>query len=78
MQLELILDHFYVFFLVWRWKFKISQEYEGWIGHETSASDLNRKHGGYPAISDTLFLQIVVFFLVTLMNQVEIFYKSKR
>ena len=33
---------------------KISQEYGGWIGNETSASDFDRKYICYPAISDTL------------------------
>ena len=51
---------FYVFPLVWWRKFKINQEYRGWVGNETWASDLDRKYIGYPAISDTLMLQILI------------------
>ena len=32
------------------------------VGYETLASNLNRKFIGYPAISETLFLQILLFF----------------
>ena len=31
------------------------------------ASDLDRKYFGYPAISDTLFEQILIFFQLTLI-----------
>ena len=58
---------FYVCPLVWWRKSKISQEYGGSVGKETSASNLNRKHIGYPTISDTLFSQILVFFQHTWM-----------
>ena len=33
-----------------------------WVGNETSASDLDGKYICYPAISDTLFSQILMFF----------------
>ena len=56
MQLEPYLWSFYVFPLVWWRKFKISQEYGGWVGYETLVSDLDRKYIGYPAISDTLYI----------------------
>ena len=46
---------------------KISQEYGGWVGNETSASDLDRKYIGYLALSDTLFSQILIFFQLILM-----------
>ena len=58
----IIVDIFYVFPLVWRRKSKISQECRSWVGNETSTSDLDRKYIGYPAISDTLFSQILIFF----------------
>ena len=32
------------------------------VGNETSACNLDSKYIGYPAISDTLFLQIFIFF----------------
>ena len=54
-------------------KSKISLEYGGWVGNETSASDLDRKYVDYPAISDTLFSQIIEFFQLRLMCPVEIF-----
>ena len=78
MQLEPILDLFYVFPHVWWRNSKISQEYRGWIGNETSVSDLYRKYTGYPAISDTLFAQILVFFQLMQMFPVEIFFKGDR
>ena len=62
MQLQPYLGSFYVFLLVWWRKFKINQEYRGWVGNETSASDLDRKYVGYPTISDTLFSLILIFF----------------
>ena len=63
----LILDLFRVFPLVWWRKSKISQENGGWVGNETSASNFDRKYICYPAISDTLFSQILIFFQLTLM-----------
>ena len=66
---------FYVFPLVWWRKSKISQEYGGWVGNETSASNLSRKYIGYPAISETLFSQILIFFQLRLMCPVKIFFK---
>ena len=56
-------------------KAKISQEFRGWAGNETLASDLNRKYFGYPAISDTLFSQILISFQLMLMCPVKIFFK---
>ena len=78
MQFELYLRSFYVFLLVWWRKFKISQEYGGRVGNETLSSDLDRKYIGYPVISDTLFSQILIFFQLTLMNPIEIFFKRDR
>ena len=64
-----------VFSLVWLRRSKISQEYGGWVGNETSASDLDWKYVGYPAISVSLFSQILIFFQLRLMCTVEIFFK---
>ena len=60
--------------VLWRVS-KISQEYRGWVGNETSAFDLDRKYVGYPAISDTLFLQILMFFQLTQLCPDKIFFK---
>ena len=68
------MDLFHVFSLVrWR-KSKICKENGGWVGNKTSASDFNRKYICYPAISDTLFSQIFIFFQLTLMCAVKIFF----
>ena len=40
-------------------------KYGGWVGNETSASDLDRKYICYPAIFDTLFSHILMFFQLT-------------
>ena len=40
---------------------KISQENGGWVGNKTFASDFDRKYICYPAISDTLFSQILLY-----------------
>ena len=69
---------FYVFPLVWWRKYKISQEYRGWAGNKTLASNLNWKYIGYLAISNTLFSQILIFFQLILMCPVEIFFKKDR
>ena len=69
---------FHVFPLIWFRKSKISQECRGWVGYESLASNLDRKYIGYPAISDTLFSQILIFFQLTLMCPVEIFFKRER
>ena len=50
----------------------------GWVGNETSASVFDRKYISFPAISDTLFSQILIFFQLTLMCSVEIFFKRDR
>ena len=79
LQLEPYLESFFnVYPLVWWGKSKISQEYGGWVGNETLASDLDRKYVGYSAISDTLFSQILIFFQPTLMCPVEIFFKRNK
>ena len=62
-------NFFYIFPLVWWRKSKISQEYRDWVGHETSASDLYWKYVCFPAISHTLFSQILIFFQLTLMSK---------
>ena len=49
----------------------MSQECGGWVGNETSLSSLDRKYIGYPAISDTSFSQILIFFQLTLIRPVE-------
>ena len=67
-----------VFPLIWWKKSKISQESCVWLDNEISASDLDRKYDGYPAISDTLFSQILIFSQLTLMSPVEIFFKRDR
>ena len=67
---------FYVFPFVWWRKSKLSQEYRGLVGKETSASNLDMKYIGYQAISDTLFSQILRFSQLTLMFPVEIFFKK--
>ena len=54
----------------------INQEYGGRVRNESSASDLDREYVGYPAISDTLFSQILIFFQLTLMYRVKIFFKG--
>ena len=47
MQLEPYLGSFFlIYFFLSDGKSKISQECEGWIGNETSASDLDRKYIG--------------------------------
>ena len=53
----------------------VKNKKKGCVVHETSAPDFDRKYIGYPAISDTLFLQILIFFQFTLMCLVEIFFK---
>ena len=48
---------FFMYFILSEWiESKISEECGGWVGNETSASNLNWKYIGYPAIFDTLFL----------------------
>ena len=49
----------------------------GWVG-KTFASDFDRKFICYPAISDTFFSQIIIFFQHMLMCPVEIFFKRDR
>ena len=56
---------FSMYFHVWWRKFNISQENGGWVGNKTSVSDFDRKYICYPAISDTLFSQILIFFQLT-------------
>ena len=77
-SLSLILDLFHVYPLVWWRKSKISRENGSWVGNKTSASDFDRKYICYPAISDTLFSQILIFFQFTLMCPVEVFFKTDR
>ena len=67
---------FLMYFLFFRRrKSKISQEYGSWVGNETNASNLDRKYVSFPTISDILFSQILIFFQLTLMCPVEIFFK---
>ena len=54
---------------------KIIQEYGGCVGNETLVSNLDRKYITYPAISDTLFTQFLIFFQLMLMCPVEFFSK---
>ena len=57
---------------------KISQENGGWVGNEASTSDFDKKYICYLAISNTLFSRILIFFQLTLMYPVEIFFKRDR
>ena len=50
----------------------------GCVENKNSASDFDRKYICYPAISDTLFSQIFIFFRLTLMCPVEIFFIGDR
>lgn len=45
------------------------------FANKTSASNLDQKNICYSAISDKTFLPIFIFFRLTLMDPVEIFFK---
>ena len=79
MQLETYLGFFFMYFLLSEGERpKINLEYGGWVGNETSAYNLDRNYIAYPDTSDTLFSLIIIFFQLTLIFSVKIFFKKER
>ena len=75
MLLEPYLGSFFIYFLLSDGESPRLVKNAENVGNETSVFNLDRKYIGYPAISDTLLLQIFIFFQLILMCPVEILFK---